>query len=61
MDHREKHHQEHRKEREHERREHKEFEREHRKNPLPIHPAWLMAVAAALILLAVLVWTFYIW
>jgi hypothetical protein len=57
MDHKEQHHQKHMKEREHEKKEHKQHEQQQGKNPLPFHPAWLVAVGAVLVLAAVLVWS----
>lgn len=61
MDHHEQHHQHHQKEREEKKRHQKEHERQQEKRlPLPIHPKWLLAVAIALILTAVLIWTFLI-
>jgi cytoskeletal protein RodZ len=61
MDHHEQHHQHHQKEREEKKKHHKEHERqEGKRTPLPIHPKWLLALAVALILAAVLIWTFLI-
>jgi hypothetical protein len=31
------------------------------KSPLPFHPAWLVAVAFAMILAAMMIWTFLPW
>jgi hypothetical protein len=58
MDHKEEHHQHHRKEREHEKKEKKEYEHQQEKSMLPFHPAWLVALGIALVVAAVLVWTF---
>jgi hypothetical protein len=44
VDHQEQHHQHHQKEREHEKKELREHS-QGKKNPLPFHPAWLVAVA----------------
>jgi hypothetical protein len=63
MDHHEQHHQHHKKEREEELRHRKAHEHDHeqgKKVPYPIHPKWLLVLAFALILAAVLVWTFLI-
>ena len=57
MNHKEQRHQKHEKEREHEKKEHKKHEQQQEKNPLPFHPAWLVAVGAVLVLAAVLIWT----
>jgi hypothetical protein len=53
MDRKEQHHQKQQKEREHEKKEHKKQEQQQGKNPVPLHPAWLIAVGIALILVAV--------
>jgi hypothetical protein len=58
MDHHEQHHQHHSKQREENKKEQKEHERQEAKSLLPFHPAWLFAVGAVLVLIAVLVWTF---
>jgi hypothetical protein len=58
MDHREQHHQHHEKERQERIRHEKERERREEKQPWKIHPAWFAAVGIALILVAVLIWTF---
>jgi hypothetical protein len=61
MDHHEQHHQKHRKEREHEKHEHKLREQEaERKDFLPFHPAWLVGICFALVLIAVLIWTVFL-
>ena len=60
MDHKEQHHQKHEKEREHEKKERKEHEQAAEKKLLPFHPAWLLAVGAALALVAVLLWTLFL-
>jgi hypothetical protein len=61
MDHHEQHYQHHQKEREEEQRHHKALDRAHGKKSLPFHPGWLFGVGAALVLIAVLIWTFLIW
>jgi hypothetical protein len=61
MDHKEQHHQHHQKEREHEKKLEKAREREQEKSLLPFHPAWLFAVGAVLLLVAVLIWTIAPW
>jgi hypothetical protein len=61
MDHHEQHHQHHQKEREEEQRHHKALERAHGKKSLPFHPGWLFGIGAALVLIAILIWTFFIW
>ena len=62
MDHKEQHHQHHLKEREHEKQQHKEHERtQANKGLLPFHPAWLFAAGAVLALVAMLVWTVFLW
>jgi hypothetical protein len=58
MDHKEQHHQHHVHEREQEKKREKEHERAQEKRLLPVHPAWLMAVGSALVVIALLVWTF---
>ena len=58
MDHHEQHHQKHQKEREHEKKEHVAYEKDQGKKMLPFHPAWLVGVGVALVVTAVLVWTF---
>jgi hypothetical protein len=60
MNHQERHHEHHRKEREEHKKEQKEHDRKQEKSGLPIHPAWLFGVAVAMILAAVLVWTFLV-
>jgi hypothetical protein len=55
MDHKEQHHQKHKMEREHEKEEHKKHEQQ-RKDSLPFHPAWLVAVGVVLVLAVVLIW-----
>jgi type VI protein secretion system component VasF len=57
MDHHEQHHQHHEKEREQRIKHEKESERQADKRPWKVHPAWLLAVGAVLILVAVLIWT----
>ena len=57
MDHKEQHHQKHIHEREHKKEEKKEHEHEQEKDWLPFHPAWLAILGAALVLLAILIWT----
>jgi hypothetical protein len=57
MDHKEQHHQHHLHEREEKKKERKEHEHEVEKKLLPIHPAWLLAVAVALILVSMLIWS----
>jgi cytoskeletal protein RodZ len=59
MDHQQQHHDHHRHEREEKKKEEKEFEHRQEKSILPIHPAWLMGIVAALILTAIFIWTFY--
>ena len=61
MDHQEQHHQHHQKEREEKKKEEKAHEREQEKSSLPFHPAWLVGVGVVLVVIAVLVWTFFIW
>ncbi len=61
MNHHEQHHQHHDKEREEKKKEEKEFERKEEKNTMPIHPAWLMGIVVALILVAVAIWTLVPW
>jgi len=62
MDHKEQHHLKHEKEREHEKKEHKLHEQEQEKKDfLPFHPAWLVAVGIALTLAGVLIWTLLPW
>ena len=56
MDHKEQHHLKHKMEREHEKKEHKKHEQQQRKDSLPFHPAWLVAVGTVLVLAALLVW-----
>jgi quinol-cytochrome oxidoreductase complex cytochrome b subunit len=58
MDHKEKHHQQHQKERELKKKEQKAHERADEKSFLPFHPAWLVGLGVALVLTALLVWTF---
>jgi hypothetical protein len=60
MDHHEQHHQHHQKQREEKKRHHKKHERGEKGTPYPIHPQWLLFLAIALILAAVLIWTFLI-
>jgi hypothetical protein len=60
MDHHQQHHEHHRKEREHEKKEQKEYEARQEKKLLPIHPGWLFGLGAALVVLAVLVWTLFL-
>jgi len=57
MDHHEQHHQHHQKEREEEQRHHKALERAHGKKSPPFHLGWLFGVGAALVLIAILVWS----
>jgi hypothetical protein len=61
MDHKEQHHQHHLKEREEHKKEKKEHEKQQEKSLLPFHPAWLFAAGAAAVLIAILIWTFFIW
>lgn len=61
MDHHEQHHQHHQKEREEKIKEQKQHEREQMKSALPFHPAWIVVVGAALVLIAILIWSFYPW
>jgi hypothetical protein len=58
MDHKEQHHLHHQKEREREKKEHRAYERAQEKRFLPFHPAWLVGLGTALVLAAILVWTF---
>jgi hypothetical protein len=60
MDHKEQHHLHHQQEREHKKKEQKEHEREQEKKLLPVHPAWLFGLGVVLVLLAILVWTFFL-
>jgi Ca2+/H+ antiporter len=60
MDHKEQHHQHHEKEREEHKKEKKEHEHQQEKNRLPIHPAWLLVLGIALVVVAILVWTLYL-
>jgi hypothetical protein len=59
MDHKEQHHQHHQKEREEKKKEQKQHERARAKNPLPVHPAWLLGLGVVLVLLVVLAWTLF--
>jgi len=62
MDHKEQHHQQHQKEREHKKHEqHLHEQAQESKSSLPVHPKWLFVVGFALIVVALLVWTFIIW
>jgi Flp pilus assembly protein TadB len=63
MDRKEQHHQHRERERQEKIREKKEHEREMEKQGggLPFHPAWFVAVGAALVIVAMLIWTFFIW
>jgi quinol-cytochrome oxidoreductase complex cytochrome b subunit len=58
MDHKEQHHQHHQHEREEKKKEQKEYEHAQEKNLLPFHPAWLFGVGVALVVAALLIWTF---
>jgi quinol-cytochrome oxidoreductase complex cytochrome b subunit len=57
MDHHEQHHQHHEHQREEKKKEQKEFEHREEKSSLPFHPAWLVAVGAVLVVIAVLIYT----
>lgn len=61
MDHHEQHHQHHEKEREEKKKEHKKYEQEHEKNRLPLHPGWLFAAGILLVIVALAIWTFFVW
>jgi hypothetical protein len=60
MDHHQQHHQHHQKEREEKKKEQKEYERKQEKNLLPFHPAWLVGLGIGLVVVALLVWTFFL-
>jgi type VI protein secretion system component VasF len=57
MDHKDQHHLKHVKEREQEKKEHQKHEQEAEKSRVPFHPAWLFMLGAALMLVAILVWS----
>lgn len=62
MDRKEQHHQHHQKEREHRIHEQKlEAEGKEKKDWLPFHPGWLVALGVILILASMSIWTFFIW
>jgi uncharacterized membrane protein len=58
MDHKEQHHQHHQKEREQHKKEQKAYEARQEKNLLPFHRKWLVVLGIALVVAAILVWTF---
>jgi hypothetical protein len=58
MDHKEQRHQHHEKEREERKKKEKMREQEESKSALPFHPAWLVVLGVAMVLAAVLIWTF---
>jgi hypothetical protein len=60
MDHKEQHHQHHQKQREEHKKEQKAYEERQEKNLLPFHTKWLVYAGIALVVLAILVWTFII-
>ena len=47
-------------EREEKKKEQKEYEEKQEKSLLPFHPAWLVGVGIVLVVVAVLVWTFFL-
>lgn len=60
MDHKEQRHEHHEKEREEHKKKQKQHEQEEMKSTLPFHPAWLVVLGIAMVLIAVLIWTFAI-
>jgi hypothetical protein len=60
MDHKEQHHQHHRKERAHKKEEQKHYANRQEKDLLPMHPVWLFGAGAALVIVAVLIWTLFL-
>ena len=61
MDHKEQHHEHHRKEREEKIKKQEEYDRQHENSGPPIHPKWLWGGGAVCVIVAILIWTFFVW
>jgi cytoskeletal protein RodZ len=61
MDHKEQHRQHHQHEREEKKREERAYEEREAKSPWPFKPHWLVVIGVAIVVAAVLIWTFVLW